>query len=255
MIVTASEQACSSEFRFCAYRQRFFALFSSILLLFQVSWHDHHDAWSMIIEDQASIFQNVDWWRLRVTLIPADIFLSCCSLAVIISIDQLVYFPPRGPISAEAGCDQRWFSTEPTSPQLAPPCPHSLITSCPSHLPCSTYPPLVQTLPSLFKLSPSLFNLPYSLFNLHPFLIQTSSFLVQATALSSCLYSYSGLPLFSPFVPFDDRLSRLWKFRVWTFRLEVAICVVALQKCFNCPPPFFLNWCDHRTRKFCMQPT
>ena len=116
-------------------------------------------------------------------------------------------------------------------------------------------PSLFNLPPSLFKLSPSLFNLPYSLFNLHPFLIQTYSFLVQATALSSCLYSYSGLPLFSPFVPFDDRLSRLWKFRVWTFRLEVAICVVALQKCFNCPLPFFLNWCDHRTRKFCMQPT
>ena len=98
-----------------------------------------------------SIFQNVDRWRLRVTLIPADIFLSCCSLAVIISIDQLVYFPPRGPISAEAGCDQRWFSTEPTSPQLAPPCPHSLITSCPSPLPCSTYPLLVQTLPLLVQ--------------------------------------------------------------------------------------------------------
>ena len=147
------------------------------------------------------------------TLIPADIFLSCCSLAVIISIDQLVYFPPRGPISAEAGCDQRWFSTEPTSPQLAPPCPHSLITSCPSPLPCSTYPPpcsssslLVQTLPLLVQPYPLLVQPP-------PFLVQASPFLVEAAALSSC-YSYSGLPLFSPFVPFHERLSRLWKFRV-----------------------------------------
>ena len=118
------------------------------------------------------------------TLIPTDIFLSCCSLAVIISIDQLVYFPPRGPISAEAGCDQRWFSTEPTSPQLAPPCPHSLITSCPSPLPCSTYPPpcsssplLVQTLPLLVQPypllvqspPPSLFKLPRSLLKLLPY--------------------------------------------------------------------------------------
>ena len=115
------------------------------------------------------------------TLIPADIFLSCCSLAVIISIDQLVYFPPRGPISAEAGCDQRWFSTEPTSPQLAPPCPHSLITSCPSPLPCSTYPPPCSSLPPMFKLSPSLFNLPYSLFNPPP--LPCSSFPVPC---SSC---------------------------------------------------------------------
>ena len=112
------------------------------------------------------------------TLIPADIFLSCCSLAVIISIDQLVYFPPRGPISAEAGCDQRWFSTEPTSPQLAPPCPHSLITLCPSPLPCSTYPPPCSNSPPPCSTSrtpcststPSLFKPPRSLFKLLPYL-------------------------------------------------------------------------------------
>ena len=136
------------------------------------------------------------------TLIPADIFLSCCSLAVIISIDQLVYFPPRGPISAEAGCDQRWFSTEPTSPQLAPPCPHSLITSCPSPLPCSTYPPPCSNSPPPCSTSRTPCSTP------PPFLVQASPFLVQAAALSSC-YSYSGLPLFSPFAPFHDRLSRL----------------------------------------------
>ena len=142
------------------------------------------------------------------TLIPADIFLSCCSLAVIISIDQLVYFPPRGPISAEAGCDQRWFSTEPTSPQLAPPCPHSLITSCPSPLPCSTYPLLVQTLPLLVQPPVLLVQpppLPYS----NP-LVPCSSY----CPIFLFILFYSGLPLFSPFVPFDDRLSRLWKFRV-----------------------------------------
>ena len=135
------------------------------------------------------------------TLIPADIFLSCCSLAVIISIDQLVYFPPRGPISAEAGCDQRWFSTEPTSPQLAPPCPHSLITSCPSPLPCSTYPPPCSSPSTLFKLSPSLFNLTHSLFSPPPSLFKLPRSLLKLLPYPPVTL-IRGCPFSAPLCPF-----------------------------------------------------
>ena len=109
-------------------------------------------------------------------------------------------------------------------------------------------PLLVQTLPLLVQppvllVQPppsSLFKLPRSLFKLLPYL--------PVTLIRGC-------PFLAPLHPF--MIDFLGCVEIQGLNVWIRGCNLCgrITKVFQLPLPFFLIWCDHRTRKFCMQPT
>ena len=121
--------------------------------------------------------------------------------------------------------------------------------------PRAPLPFLVQPTPLLVQTLPLLVQPPVLLVQPPP--LPSSSF--PAPCSSCCpiflLLLFGVAPFLAPLHPF--MIDFLGCVEIQGLNVWIRGCNLCgrITKVFQLPLPFFLNWCDHRTRKFCMQPT